>query len=736
MTSTIDLADPLAPAATAVAGPSATGVVGRQKLTAAVFTLTSCVGSSLLFLVQPIVGRLLLPRAGGTVSLWNTAMVFFQAVLLAGYLVAHLGATRLGVARHRYAHLLLLALPLLVLPLAVPGDWTLDEGTNPIFATLGVLAVMVGLPFLALATSSPTLQRWFAATNHPNAADPYFLYAAGNIGSLASLLAYPLVIERHLGLGAQTRLFLWLYVGFVALTAACALLLPGRADLVAAARLARSAASGAAEVIGWDRRGRWVLWAFVPSALLLGTTRFLTTDIASFPLLWILPLVLYLLSYIVAFGGRRPEKLVAVASKAVAIGVIPLGLTLAGRVPIGVALFLHLSWLFAAALLAHARLSADRPSAARLTEFYSWISLGGVLGGGFTALVAPLVFTRVWEYPLAIVAAVALGVSRSTRRGHPVLWLGAFIALGFAAWALADGQVQLATVLLAVPPVLAYSWRRSSFVVAIGLVLFIGTAVASDTVLMRDRSFFGTYAVLETEDGTHMLQMGTTIHGSQRPDHPDQPTTYYHPDGPLGDVFAGPRADLNAGLIGLGAGEIAAYGQAGDTFTYFEIDPVVVEIASDPEMFTYLSDTDADVDIVVGDGRLELERSATTFDVLVVDAFSSDAIPVHLLTQEAVATYLDHVTDDGLVMIHISNRYFQLAPTIASIADELGLVARHQSYEPDRAAFDTGAASSSWVAIGRTSAVVDELGPQWTPITELGPLWTDDYSNILNVLDL
>jgi spermidine synthase len=718
--------------ATAPVGETTIAAAGRtlarDRATLAVFTLASLLGSTLLFLVQPIIGRLLLPRAGGTASLWNTAMVFFQATLLAGYLLAHLGTSVLGVARHRYAHLVLLVLPLAFLPLTVPGDWSLDAGSDPIIATLGVLAIMVGVPFLALATSSPSLQRWFAATDHPHADNPYFLYAAGNVGSLTALVAYPFVIERHLGLDAQTRLFTGGYVAFLVCTAVAALLVPARRGAVTA-QLDTSCAP-----IAWARRARWVAWSFVPSALLLGATRFISTDIASFPLLWILPLVLYLATFIVAFGVKDPEGVTAIAGRAVVIGAIPLALTFMGRVPIGIALGLHLGWLFAAALLAHGRLAADRPPASRLTEFYAWVSLGGVLGGSFVALVAPVVFTRLWEYPLAILGALLLVPAVvGSRHRLPVLVITGLIVVA-GAWLHHDAQVQLATLVMATAGLLVLRRPPVVFAFTMAAVMAVGVGVTGADIVAEDRSFFGTYAVLETDGGGRVLQMGTTIHGSQHPDRAGRPTTYYHPDGPLGPVFDAPRQPMDAALIGLGAGEIAAYGMAGDRFTFYEIDQVVVDIASDPTYFTYLRDTPATVDVVVGDGRIELEQSDALHDVVVVDAFSSDAIPVHLLTREAMATYLDHLEPDGLLLLHVSNRHFELAPVVERIASALGVTARMIDYAPDVDAYDTGAAPSIWVAVARSGATIDAIDERWQPVAGDGPLWTDDYSNVLAVL--
>jgi spermidine synthase len=311
-------------------------------------------------------------------------------------------------------------------------------------------------------------------------------------------------------------------------------------------------------------------------------------------------------------------------------------------------------------------------------------------------------------------------------------------AAGVAAGAalLGRGEVQLATAALAVVLLIAYSWRPAALAIALAAVMAVGTAVVPEAVLYRDRSFFGTYAVLEAADGTRLLQMGTTVHGSQRPDRAGQPTTYYHPDGPLGDLFAGDREPLAAGLIGLGAGEIAAYGRPGDHFAYYEIDPVVVRIAQDPALFTYLRDTRAEVEVVVGDGRLALAASADRYDVVVVDAFSSDAIPVHLLTEEALTTYLAHVGEQGLVVLHVSNRHFELAPVVGRLAAELGVSAAGQRYQPDAAAVATGATPSTWVALSASAAAIAALGSGWEPVAPSGPRWTDDYSNVLGVFDL
>ena len=713
---------------------------GGQRLLLVTFTVATFLGASLLFLVQPLVGRLLLPMVGGSASLWNTAMVFFQVTLLGGYLYSHLSIRALGPRKQSLVQIVLIAVPLAVLPIAVPVGWALSDGVAPELWTLSILAVMVGLPFFVVSTASPTLQRWFAETGHPHAADPYFLYAAGNVGSLLALLAYPFVIEPNLSLDAQSRLWTVLYVAFGVAAIACVWLMrryPG----VGATALTTAAVTAAP--IAARRRVKWVFWAFVPSALMLGVTRHVATDLASFPLLWIVPLVLYLLTFIIAFG-RSPAPAVRLATKLVLLGSLPLALTFVGdATSTGAVVLIHLGWFFFAALLGHARLSEDRPEAGRLTEFYAWVSVGGALGGLFAALLAPAIFDQVLEYPIAIVAAMtmipgawAIGRSRVATAASIV----ALIAIGiFAADLMRDGSLTGAATVLGIVGLVGYfAWQRAGLTAVVALACLVGVAVPLPGLVHQERSFFGVYKVLE-EDGWTKLVSGTTTHGRQRlegADRASSPTSYYHRAGPLGQALAGVPNRDRLGLVGLGAGEIAAYGRAGDGYTYFEIDPVVVDIASNPEYFTYLAETSAAVAMEVGDGRLLLERTDEIFDVLVIDAFSSDAIPVHLMTEEAIAIYLDRLTENGVLLLHISNRHFDLSPVLGRITEELGLVGDEQLYVPSRQEFEDLALASHWVAIARDEVALAAAtsDSRWEPLPTDGPLWTDDYSDILSVL--
>ncbi len=718
--------------------------VGQRRATGAVvlFTLACFTGSTLLFLVQPLVTKLLTPLLGGTPDVWNTAMVFFQAELLVGYAVAHLGARRLG-RRQLPIQLVVVAVPLLVLPVAVPAGWRLPDGTAPALWTLLVLAVTVGLPFLALSTASPTFQRWFSMTGHPNADDPYFLYAAGNVGSLLALLGYPLLLEPHLSTSAQSRLWSVGYLAFVLLTGACAWSLR-RPGVSAEAAVAAPPTS---PPLAGGLRLRLVAFAFVPSLLMLGVTRHVSTDIASIPLLWVVPLSLYLLSFVIAFA-RPPERLIDGSGRAVALLAVPLAASFAATSGSALlAILPHLALFLAAAILAHARVAQLRPPADRLTEFYLWISIGGVLGGIAGALVAPVVFDRVLEYPLALGLAVALRPATKAWSRHPDRWavltaallgVGLVVALIATHGADTPDAARLPVLVLALVGAAAYVLCRSprAFALAIGGVLLVGAVAEPDTTLHAERTFFGVHRVFEDGEGRHVLANGTTTHGLQDPEEPLVPLGYYHPDGPIGGVFAS-RADAppqDVAVVGLGTGALAAYGRTGDHFTFYEIDPAVARIASDADLFSYLGDTDAATDIVLGDGRLSLERTDEQYDVLVLDAFSSDAIPVHLLTAEAMQEYLRHLRPDGVLAIHISNRYFDLGPVVSRLAAEFGLAGKRCIDVPDPSLQAAGRWSSDWVALAPHGSSLAELGPDqgWgdLPRPSGTRLWTDDYSDL------
>jgi len=697
------------------------------------FSCTLLLSSFLLFSIQPLAARILLPLVGGSSSLWTTAMLFFQTVLLVGYVSAHFSTRRLGRRQPIFQALVVLA-PMLALPIALPLGWSLPTDAAPAVWVLMAMAVMVGLPFLALSTASPTLQSWFARTNHARAADPYFLYAAGNVGSVAALVAYPTVIERTLGLADQAR---WWAIGygifvFATLTAALLSRAGGQAR-GAAARVLDT------EVVTRRRRMRWLILSATPSLLLLSVTTYITTDLASFPLFWVLPLLLYLVTHIIAFSGDSQRR-IRITRQITLFGAVPLALATGlqsrlGPWPVVIALI----WFFAAALFCHSLLAKDRPSPERLTEFYVVLSVGGAIGGVFASFVAPLLFTAVFEHPIGIATAMALA-SGGTAVGYGSVRVRHAATVGLAVATLA---VVVGPSWAVLPAALAAALFGAIGYGKVGMLIVLVAVVASGTAILnsgdgvfRDRSFFGVMTVVE-RDGERSLVSGTTSHGSQLLVDGDmpEPTTYYYQAGPVGQVFAAHDHE-QVGIVGLGTGAMAWYASPGDTFDLFEIDPLVVELAQDPHYFNYLSSSAAEQTVMIGDARQSLQRLDADYDILVIDAFSSDSVPTHLLTIEAFELYRERVVDDGIVFVHVSNRHFDLVPVLTRIASELDLEVRVQIWTPTAAQSVDGAQSTVWVALTERGQA-GEWAAQFVSVDDdSGPLWTDDHADPLAVLNI
>ncbi len=672
------------------------------------FTLTTFVAAALLFVLQPMIGKMILPRLGGGPSVWNTCMVFFQAVLLIGYSYAHLMPTRVGIRRHALLHPLLLLLAIPTFHLAIPeGQGALGQA-SPIPWLIATLAITAGPAFFFISTTSPLLQRWFSATGHPRAANPYFLYAASNAGSFAGLIAYPLLIEPNLGLRAQSQLFTWGYAVFAVLLASCGLMTRGRQPVELSSGKASVGSSdqrivlAAEEPITWARRGLWVLLAAIPSSLMLGVTQYLSTDVASIPLLWVIPLAVYLLSFMLVFSSR-PIVSVESASKLLplVVGAIAIVSLMQTTRPIMVLFALHVLTFFVACMLCHGRLVALRPSAGRLTEFYLLMSLGGVLGGSFNALVAPVLFPEIFEYPIALGLALAMRMPATPpdQQPHWMNWaqrgLVPFIVLYMAgaAWWLTDERFKpsAATVLvfLALVPVGVCVWigwhRVHAAAVALAVLLLwpLCMIMFMKTTLQQERSFFGLTRITSNGSGSVItMNHGTTIHGRQLTgDGRETPTTYYHREGPLGSLMQSVQRapNVHVAVIGLGTGTLAAYGRPGDKFTFFEIDPAMVRLAQDETYFTYLDDAQqrgVALEFRLGDGRLRMNEEADgAFDAILVDAFSSDSIPTHLMTVEAANLLGRKLKPGGLIAYHLSNRHLDLTGVVAKIASETGKLA-------------------------------------------------------------
>ena len=739
---------------------------GRLPAFVAVGTYAFAVlsGASLVFLVQPLAARLVLPRFGGSPAVWTTSLLFFQAALLVGYGWAHLSIGRLGLRRQPWVQCVLLLVPLLVLPIALPSWASPPTDAEPSIWLLLVLAAAVGLPYVAVTTASPTLQRWFAATNHPRAADPYFLYVIGNAGSLIGLLAYPLLIEPNLSLRDQALLWSAGYVAFVALTAAAAAIVrlfagsPETDHVPHVSRLEARRVSGPEPRPALRRRMAWIAMAFVPSSLMLGVTTYISTDIAAVPLLWVLPLSLYLITFMIAFSPRSPLTLPRLAAL-LPIAVVALSITLSGavRLPLGMLIGVNLVVFFVAALLAHARLAADRPPVRYLTEFYLLLAVGGALGGLFNALVAPVIFDSVVEYPLALTLALLLRPVRAARdpvaerRARfvdlmtPAVSLVAavgLLALLSRAFGLTGSALATALGLVAIGT-LAFVRRPVRFGLSLGGLLLIPILVGSSG-LYSERGFFGVNRVVDEGGGIRLLVHGTTVHGAQftDPARAGEPLTYYHRSGPLGralTAFQSTRpGPLRIGGIGLGAGDIAAYVRPQDTITFFEIDPAVARIARDPSLFTFLDHAAGAVRVVVGDGRLQLAREPqASFDVLVLDAFSGDAPPAHLLTVEAIDLYLRALAPGGILLFNTSNRNVDVQGVVVA-----GLRARGLPVvipiDPDPSTPPPPEKEpSSWVLSARSpddiSATVGLIRTV-DPPSDTVRAWTDDFSDLISAI--
>ena len=704
----------------------------------------------LLFSIQPLYTRMALPYFGGVPAVWTTASMFFQVALLAGYLYAHVLSRSLGFRRQVLVHLALLVLVFLLLPVGIDGAAGAAAAREPVAALLRLLATGLGLPFFAIAATAPLLQRWFSHTVHADAGDPYFLYVASNLGSMIALLGYPFVIEPALGLARQSLVWTGGYALLALLMAACAAAAWRHRDPVHAGESGSRAATAA---VAWSERALWGVLAFAPSSLMLGVTQHITSEIAAVPLLWLAPLALYVFTFINAFSRRPPLKLEWV-SRVQPLLVIALALVWMLNIYLTV-FVLHLLSFLVTALMCHGELARRRPPAAHLTEFYIWIALGGAVGGAFNALAAPLLFDSILEYPLVVALASALRPAPRAARvfkwadlALPAALAAAFALLvysGIHPLRLGKPLVVLYVEALGVALYLMHG-RPLRFGLAVAVTLLAMPYVhAVDNVLARHRSFFGVHTVLKDQSGHfHVLLHGITVHGAQHLDRElrYEPTTFYHRDGPLGQLFGalgrGGRFPRVA-LVGLGTGSAVCYRAPGRTWSIFEIDPVVVRLARDPRWFDFLAGCAPDAPIVIGDGRLSLERVPDrSYDLIILDTFSSDAIPIHMVTREAVALYFRKLADHGVLMLHISNQYLDLAPVIAAIAADLKLVARvpgPRLMVPSDGVYDQ--LESNWMAVARAPGDLARLETEegWLPAprTAARP-WTDDYSNILQAL--
>jgi len=750
----------------AAAAPA--GSPRRDPVIPILFAVAIFTSAALVFVVQPMVAKLVLPMLGGSPAVWNTSMVFFQTALLAGYAYAH-ALQRVRAMRVQLAvHLTLLLLAALFLPLQVSGLLGDPDPAAPIGWLLATLALSVGAPFAVLSATAPLLQAWYARVRagHADGQNPYVLYAASNLGSFLALLAYPVVIEPLLSLSGQRSGWTGGYAVFVILVLALALTVWRRQ--VAAVEPAPLTAS---LPIAWREKAVLVLLAAAPTSLMLGVTAHLSTDVASAPFLWVLPLALYLLTFVIAFQTRPAIPLPLTLVIAAAIGLVCVAFT-AFRSGDWLMLFgLHLLSFFFLALMCHQRLAARRPPPDRLTEFYLLMSLGGVVGGAFTALLAPTLFDMVWEYPLVL---VLVGLARPWRKDPiqrwevltfvgavlvcaiPPLMAAVFDADWDLAWAfsrnvpLAMPQVTLMILMFAMIGAFLLRDRTPAYVIIAGLIALSTQSIARGyDWALTERSFFGVMRVANSPDprlggDVHVLLHGTTLHGAQarNPAFACMPTLYYAPATPLGQATQAVQSrtpGARIGVVGQGSGALAAYKRAGDDLTFFEIDPMVDRLSRDPRWYSYINGcAQGPVRTVLGDARLTMAReTAGTYDLLVIDAFSSDAVPTHLLTVEAIAGYLKLLRPTGVLVLHLSNRNLDITGPAEAAAQALGAPHLHQIYYEKDGAPEMAEASTEALILSPTEAGLAEFraDPRWSPVadTEVRP-WTDDYVNLFGSL--
>ena len=702
------------------------------------FSLTLFLSAFLLFWIQPLFGKMALPLLGGSPGVWNTAMLFFQLVLLAGYTYVHILCKHVRFTWQPFVHVAVLCLAVYFLPVEVSSY---PEGTEtPLIWLLGLLAGSIGLLFFAVSTSAPLLQRWFSLSSHAAAKNPYFLYAASNLGSLTALICYPVLFEPLFRLTQQGRFWATGYSGLIVLTTLCAVVLRRNQNVTTKSGMEMSPAA-----VSWRQRLLWVALSFAPSSLLLGVTAHITTDIAAVPLLWIIPLALYLLTFVIAFS-RRPLFKQPFLGKAQLLILFSAFVLLPIIENPWITIQINLLLFFVMALVCHTELVRLRPRVELLTEFYFFVALGGALGGIFNTILAPLIFNGIYEYGLALVVACILRPAvlcadpgeRVKDFVVPLGLLAVIVVPNYLFEVNPKNSIPMAFFIYQIVlAAIVFSFRLSAirFGLAVGAVL-LGLAILGNqyNLLEQERSFFGVYRVGSTESGkVHYLLHGTTLHGMQLRNETDrrEPQGYYARSGPLGQFFsniATSRPSLsNIGLVGLGAGATLCYTRPGQNWTVYEIDPTVARIAKDQRLFTYWSNCSdpASSSLVYGDARLSLEKEPDgRFDLLILDAYSSDAIPVHLLTRQSLQLYRDKLRPRGFILFHLTNRNLDLTHVLATLLADAHLEGKIQDSE-----------SSTWVvvAIDHNDLELFSDDQHWHSLPEpsKSDVWTDDFSNIL-----
>ena len=671
-----------------------------------IFSLALVFSAGLMFWMQPMIAKHLLPKVGGAPAVWNAAMLFFQTALLGGYLYAHLLSEMFRPRTQAIIHISLLLFSLMWLPLGAT-DAQPPSGENPVLWVLWVLALSVGVPFVVIAASAPLLQTWFSFSNHKDSDNPYFLYGASNIGSMAALLGFPIIIEPALDVNNQAGAWGWGFYALIGLVALAGVLVR---DGVGHHKLLPS--DGVDKATGTSPRPITIfMWLALPlctTSLMLGLTTHLTTDVAAVPMLWVIPLALFLATFIVSFA-RRPIVGRDGATLLMILSLLGLGLLwfVSGNNNWMLWALLLITAFFFTALACHTELSLIRPHKRHLTKFYLMIAVGGALGGAFNSLLAPILFNKVIEFPLMLLASVSLVVLARVLFGTM--------------------EKRLALIAVAGSAVLS-------------LVIWSSETTSSTGTLLNERNFYGVLSINDFADkNARVLGYGTTIHGVQRLNDSvkPEPLSYYSKITPVKDIFAEIASRPNngkVGAVGLGVGSIACYERGDRKLEFFEINPSVTRLASDPKYFTFLTNCPGDYSVTHGDGRLEIEKVADRhFDMLFIDAFTSDSIPTHLMTTEALTLYMQKLTPGGILVMHISNRHLDLYPVLGAIARELGLVAMKKGNKLQSLLYP----ASNYALIVRSESDLGGLADKgWVVVPDTGiKAWSDSYSNIFSVMD-
>jgi len=759
-------------------------VSSSAQLLVFVFTTSMLISALLLFLVQPMFTKIVLPLLGGSSGVWNTAMVFFQAMLLGGYLYAHV-LTRIFAFRNQImVHGLVMLTSLVFLPIAIPQEWAQPVAGTPVFWLIGLFTVAVGMPFFALSANAPLMQKWFSYTAHEKSSDPYFLYAASNIGSLFSLLSYPVLIEPFFAVSQQTHAWA---AGFVLLMAT--LLASG----MVAYRLRKPSTiednkagqEKAVKCVSWKDRVFWTLCALVPSGLMLAVTTHMTANIASAPLLWVLPLAIYLFTFISAFASKpyvSTRFLRLVYLPVAVVMMVSATIHLSRFFGVGMEIIFLLGGFYVITQYCHNRLAEQRPDAESLTEFYFFMSLGGVLGGASIALLAPLLFVNAHEFAIMLFASALVVSGKKANRkvdgkasrkvngkvdvkpnvttiGIAVaLAVGVLFTLGFLPSFSAESLTRLmmvyAILLLVVQIAFKPFYLKPALYLVVVALLGNSLLVSDKSEIFADRSFFGISRVKAdtTPQGkAHIFIHGNTIHNVQLRGEGNEryPLAYYSPEGSFGQAIDAVRNDalrksghdkIKVAAVGLGAGALACHAQDGDDWTFYEIDALVEKMARNDRLFSFMEKCGPDMPVEIGDARLTLEKADKGLhDLVIIDAFSSDAVPAHLMTREALDLYRSLIKPGGVIFFHTTNRNLDITSVALNVAKDSGLGSRVIAFRPDSTMkhHDLINASNA-VLVGNESDLERMLKtyPDWKSRQgnpKVG-VWSDDFTHIMGAL--